>query len=303
VQLTSQLNKELSGQIQIKLPGVPENAAPVQQDFSRLRPGITEKVVLNLASPLDLRQLNQGAAFNALVTTSEGKLSFEQRVKTLPCYYVDQAASIDGSLSEWEGHPFIELNSSKYLYPPDAASHSLWKNPADLSIKAWIGWDKQYFYFAARVYDDIHCNANEVMKIWAGDCIQIAFDTLNNAGSVGYNDDDREWSFGYSSNEKKPLLSQTWPLPQRIPEGCLLASRVNDGSIDYELAIPFTLLQPLQPVAGSVFAFNFVATDQDVKRIDYWMGLTYGICGGKNPARFEKFILMPPGSKKEAIRP
>ncbi len=303
VQLTNQLNKELSGQVQIRLPGGPDNAPLIQHNFSRLRPGITEKIPLHLPTPLNLQQLNQGATFNALVTTAEGQLSFEQKVRMLPCYHVDQAAIIDGSLTEWETHPFIELNSSRHLYPPDAASHSLWKNPADLSIKAWTGWDEQYFYFAARVYDDRHCNANEAMKIWSGDCIQIAFDTLNNALGVGYNDDDREFSFGYSSRENQPLLSQTWPLPSRIPEGCFLASKVNDGSIDYELAIPFALLHPLQAVAGSIFAFNFVATDQDFNRIDYWMGLTYGICGGKDPARFEKFVLMPPGSIKNAIRP
>ena len=303
IQLSNQLNKELSGKIQINLPGTAEGTLPVQQEFSRLRPGVTEKIPLELANPLSLRHLNQGASISALVTTAEGDLTFEQKVKVLPCYHVDQNASIDGDLTEWDSHPFIELNSSRYLYPPDAASHSLWMNPADLSIRAWTGWNEQYFYFAARVYDDKHCNANEVMKIWAGDCIQIAFDTLNNALGVGYDSDDRELSFGYSSSAKAPLLSQTWPLPQRIPDGCLLACKVNEGSIDYELAIPFALLQPLKALPGSIFAFNFVATDQDVNRIDYWMGLTYGICGGKDPSKFEKFVLMPPGSKKEAIQP
>ena len=64
-----------------------------------------------------------------------------------------------------------------------------------------------------------------------------------------------------------------------------------DGFIDYEVAIPFSLLRPLQPREGSIFGYNFTALDRDLNVIECWMGLTYGICGGKNPSVFKKFIL------------
>ena len=47
----------------------------------------------------------------------------------------------------------------------------------------------------------------------------------------------------------------------------------------------------LKPKKGTVFGYNFVAPDADFKGIDYWMGITYGICGGKNPSCFKKFML------------
>ena len=51
------------------------------------------------------------------------------------------------------------------------------------------------------------------------------------------------------------------------------------------------MLDPLEARPGKVFGFNFAALDNDLKKVDYWMGLTYGICGGKNASLFKKFIL------------
>ncbi|MFA6931782.1 MAG: sugar-binding protein, partial [Lentisphaeria bacterium] len=292
--LTNQQNEELAGKIQLQVPLTSGAATTLNTEFSRLRPGKTEILTLALPAPLDITALSQGHFFTGVVSTKYGEIPVKQKLELLPCHNVSDKITIDGFLHEWQELPAIELNSSLYLFPPDAASHSLWRDASDLGLKVWLGWNQNYFYFAARVYDDVHINKQSAQNVWAEDCIQMAFDTLNDAMSTGYNDDDREFNLSLSKLEKQAVIGQSWPPPSRIPEGCLLAAQVSEGYIDYELAIPFAALKPLQAVTGSVFAYNFVATDVDVKRIDYWMGLTYGICGGKNPSVFKKFILLPP---------
>lgn len=298
--LSNQINKEVSGTITLQTPEKNGKKTTIKQDFTKLSAAGKETITLTFPEKIDLQALNSGIEFTGSIDVAGEKeqLDIAYKSKALPCYYRKNDFKIDADLSKWQEFPAIHLDSPKYLYPPDAASHALWENAADLSIKSWVAWNEEYFYFAARVFDDRHKNDKEAMQIWAGDCIQIAFDTLNNALSLGYDEDDREYSFGFSTKENKAVLIQTWPPPSRKVDEILLAAKVEKNWIDYELAIPISFLKPLKAEAGNIFSFNFVATDQDYNRIDYWMGLTYGICGGKNPSVFEKFILMPADAKK-----
>ena len=52
-------------------------------------------------------------------------------------------------------------------------------------------------------------------------------------------------------------------------------------------------MTPLKPKHGQVFGLNFVVNDRDDGgRVDYWMGLTPGICESKAPALFRKLVLL-----------
>lgn len=294
--VTNQLDAELSGTATLKVPLAGDANAEIVGKFHKLKPGATKQIPMLLGNALDIAALNGGAKVTGTLVCDRGTAKFEQSLELMRCPRAPgNAFVIDGDVKDWDGIPSIELNSLLYLFPPDAASASTWKNAADLSVSARVAWDESYFYFSAVVLDDIHVNSkSNPLEIWAGDCIQMGFDTLNDARTAGYLADDREINMGFSTAENKPLLSQSWPLPSKVPEGCKVAISVLPGKKVYELAIPFELLNPLKPVAGNVFGYNFVAPDTDLKGNDYWMGLTYGICGGKNPSCFKKFILTQP---------
>ena len=57
--------------------------------------------------------------------------------------------------------------------------------------------------------------------------------------------------------------------------------------------MPWDLIQGSPAAKGAVLRFNAVVLDVDQKgkTARYWMGLTPGICGGKDPSAFHSFLL------------
>lgn len=293
VHLANQTNAMLSGEILLSLPVKDKGAARATAQFSQLRPGAAQAVSMTVPGRLDLTELRDFLVAGE-VKTEKGEVKVSQRLSLNLCPRVDRRIVIDGDLKEWEGRPFIELKDATYLAPPDALSHNLWTGPADLSVRVYLGWDDQHFYFAAHVRDDVAINEAEKETIWSGDSIQIAFDPNNDAVSAvpGYGAEDKEFSFGYSHKLNAPAIYRHWPLPPAEPKAELAIKREGDYTA-YELALPFKQLSPLKPEAGKVFGFSFVVLDRDQgRKVDYWLGLTPGICGGKDPAAFRKFVLV-----------
>ena len=296
VYAVNQLTKELSGTITLQIPVSGGEVKSFTQEFSRLRTkGITETLTLEIPDGIDFRTLNAGTEIQAEVKTDEGSMTYSQKLEVLPCPKLDFTPEINGDLSKWEKLPCIELADIDYLFPPDAFAHGTWTSAADLSLKAWVAWDDRNFYFAARVTDDVFVNSKDAAHLWEGDCIQMAFDPASDARGAGYRNDEVEINLAYSDKEKATVVSQSWPLPGGFPKSVRAVVKPGKGCIDYEAAIPFSMLPPLEPRRGRVFGFNFTALDNDLKKIDYWMGLTYGICGGKNASLFKKFILTEEG--------
>ena len=62
----------------------------------------------------------------------------------------------------------------------------------------------------------------------------------------------------------------------------------------YEWTVPWEVAR-LTPETGRIFGFNAVFLDEDQKgkTVSYWLGLSPGICGGKDPAAFHDFVLLP----------
>lgn len=284
VYLTNQLNTELTGKIKLSAP------LEIEKDFIGLRPGITELIEISLPE-----KINRSGLVEGKVETNKGEVKVSQNLSLIPCLKISKKIEIDGDLREWKDRDFIELKDASFLAPPDALAHNLWTGEGDLSIKAYLAWDEKRFYFAARVKDDIFINKSGKERIWSGDSIQIAFDPENDAlrtEASGYEDDDKEFSFGYSQKLNKPCIYQYWPIPPVEPKAELAVKR-EGNYIFCELALPFKALRPLKPEDGKVFGFNFIIFDCDHgKRSHYWLGLTSGIAGGKDPSAFKKFILL-----------
>lgn len=294
VQLANEINVPLNGTIAVTVPLQGKGAREVQGSFNRLRPGVTQAVEVRLPGEMDVARLSD-YLLSGEVRTDGGTVKVTQPLSLLPCPRTNRKMVIDGDLADWAGRAPLELKDASYLAPPDALSHKLWTGEEDLSVRAYLAWDEQSFYFAARVRDDLLKNDSDKENIWSGDSIQIGFDPQNDAvkmKTAGYEADDREFSFGYSEKLRGPAIYRHWPLPPAEPQAELAVKRQGDY-LFYELALPFKELGALRPEHGRAFGLNFVVLDRDQGQgVDYWLGLTPGICGGKDPAAFRKLVLL-----------
>lgn len=294
VHLANEINVPLDGTVAVTVPLQGKEAQAVTSTFTGLKPGAAEAVEVRLPDELDIVGLTDHA-LSGEVRTNRGTVKVAQLLSLFPCARADRKIVIDGQLTEWAGRASIDLKDASHLAPPDALSHRLWTGEEDLSAEVYLAWDDKALYFAARVRDDVLKNDSGKESIWSGDSVQIAFDPQNDALKMapeGYGDDDREFSFGYSEQLQGPAIYRSWPVPGGEPQVELAVKREGDCLL-YELALPFTELGSLKPEHGQVFGFNFVVNDRDVGGgVDYWMGLTSGICGGKDPAAFREFVLV-----------
>ena len=68
-------------------------------------------------------------------------------------------------------------------------------------------------------------------------------------------------------------------------------SRLREGGIVYELAVPWRFLAPFKPENGS-FGMSFSVIDQDSgPNYETWMGVTDGVFGGRDCAKYAEFAL------------
>ncbi len=194
------------------------------------------------------------------------------------------AAKIDGKLDETRALEAIRLAEHKYVLPPDPTVG--WSGPDNLSVTAWIGWNKTGLYFAARVTDDKHvAHFDQATNFWKSDSIQLAIDERNDSG-VGFDDDDREVGFVLGKNG--PRAFTTYPKPGAAL-ACDLAIVRAGNTTTYEALVPWKTLRLPAPWPGRVMAINFIVNENDGAGRAYWLGLTPGIGSGKSPQDYEEF--------------
>lgn len=298
VLVRSQVAAELTGRLSVTVPAG-WSLSPASRDLM-LPPDTTVPIAFALATvpqPLPRQPGTFAARF-------EGAGRGEVRVETAPTFYVvaRQATppTIDGDLAEYTARAPIRLDSQAFLAPPDAPSAKLWTGIDDLSVTAWVAWDDACLYLAAKVRDDHHVQERTGSQLWANDGFQIGFDPLNDAtglafaGRTGYEPDDAE--FGIALAATGPQTFQWTGAAE--PNGCLVADarlavrRLGEETC-YEWALPWKHVKALRARPGTVFGFSFVVIDADKpgESAPYWMGLSSGICGGKDPAAFPNFVL------------
>lgn len=212
---------------------------------------------------------------------------------------LDHAPAMDGTLKGFENVTPIVFDKSDTLKPIDAAAWGYWTGPKDASAKIYLAYDKNYFYIAADVLDDVHITRASDQMIWNQDCLQYGFDTENDAFDIqsahgGYSPDDREFCMALTPKGPQnfcytaPLELAGKPVPDLVN-----IKELPGGRMIYEARIPWSYLGKLGPKPGSVFGFNIVMFDIDQKdgSVPYYMELSPGIADGKNPAYFKRFIL------------
>ncbi len=177
---------------------------------------------------------------------------------------------------------------------------------ATFAARAGILWDDEHLYFGAIVEDDRHVQSQEGPDVWRGDSIQLAFDPLDDGGGHDaatydeYRHSRNQEGHGADGYELAMALSPDGPGIAYVrgpevasPEALAQASIkvIHDGRFThYEVAIPWTALQPITPETGSRFRMSVLVNNSDgqSRRTLEWGG---GIGSGKYPSRYVPVIL------------
>ncbi|MBN2301365.1 MAG: hypothetical protein JXN60_02485, partial [Lentisphaerae bacterium] len=180
---------------------------------------------------------------------------FAKRI--LPAARFGKTPIIDGELNDWKlkKRTCISFDTG-YLkeksFPPE-----------DISAQIWAGWDKTYFYIAAKVRDDKYLPAaTDPASFWSQDCIEFFFD-LDLEGDImdtALSGDDFQVMTVASAEKQdgKPAAGPAATFP-----GIKIASKLLDDGYIVEYAFPLEHMKPIQPAPGAVFGLDFGIDDAD----------------------------------------
>lgn len=280
-------NISLSGVVNINMyPQPPGRELVISYD--NLRPGeIRQLQALSPGDDFHL-QLLTNVEMTAKSATGISTLNIKPEFMTVP--RAKRKITVDGNLNEWHDVLPIKLDQAAQVSPPDATAHKAWGGAKDLSASIYMAYDESNFYFAAKVTDDTHNNPYVGRMACHGDSIQIAFDAGNDASLLnrippcdlkGY----REYGFALTVNGPQTYCYAKLDDVMKYP----VAIKRDGDTTCYEAVIPMAELN-LQ--RGNVFGFDVCVFDKDEDgAMLYWMELSPGLAGGKEPALFKKFIL------------
>ncbi len=201
--------------------------------------------------------------------------------------------TVDGDLSEWEKVPAIVLDKAE-----SARNESgKWAGPQDCSGSMRMCWDSEYLYLAFDVTDDVFNQPFTGSDIWGGDCVQFAFDPIEERTKGRYAPNEQEYTAALTSDG--PLLYRTGqPVPVKSAK-LAIVHKPGSGGAFYEIGIPWSEMAPLAPGLMSSFGFTFCINDSDAgKDLKSWLEWTPGICSGKDASRFGQaaFDFVPPAA-------
>ena len=172
----------------------------------------------------------------------------------------------------------------------------LWKGKDDLSIVAATAWDDEYFYFLAKVKDDVHYQNQQPESLWKEDSLQLAFD-IHASGDKNihaYDGDDAAIDLAVLAGNKTSAYSRKKIQHADPIKGLKFIGEHKDGYTIYKCAIPLWPGLYMKPPQYNrrCFGFNFIINDNDGNGRKYFMGLTPGIGEEKYPWIYKKFVLV-----------
>ncbi len=155
--------------------------------------------------------------------------------------------------------------------------------------------------WGARSHDEKVFDPTRVTKLSFGHDDVIAFDLDHVALDVretmllGFADADVDGNL-FSPGDRPTVrveVVSTFRTPQEAKLELELAVVHDCDHTRYEWLPPWEYAGQLTPTVGRAFGFNFVLLDagKPGESMRYWIGLTPGICGGKDPSRLQTFVL------------
>ncbi len=308
--ITNQINKPQSGTVTVNLPAgwqaSPNSTTAATYTpsltFGPLAPSATVSPLLTLsrfeANTTNQYSVQATATLNESGTgthTSAGPPSSGQTAPTTVSASVPISVfqsvygtpPLTGTFQNWGNASPVYLNR-----PSQNMGITNW-NPAAESTIGYTMWNKQYFYFAAKVKDPVFYQPYTGWMIWAGDSIQMYWDPQNL----------KTTGFVYANGDTDMGLALTPAGPQAFrwsgpgyglhPDVKLtIVHGKNAGDLWYEAAIPMSDLPYFSATNGHQYGFDFLVNYNNGGGRIGWMWLAPGIGNAWDPADFPTFTLV-----------
>jgi hypothetical protein len=186
--------------------------------------------------------------------------------------------TVDGRLDDLTGLTPIQL-------PQDGkVQMSGYGGATDLSGSLWFTYDQQNLYVSADITDDVHAQPETGSNIWQGDALQFAI----GSGAPG---EQTAWSeIGTALTPSGPQLYRWLANGESaggIPDAKVAVTRDDAAHrTTYEIAIPWSHLQPIQP-ADRLISLSLLVNDNDGNGRKGWIEWGSGIGGAKDSSLFK----------------
>ena len=202
---------------------------------------------------------------------------------------------IDGEISDWKDISAISLEKDNYAKSDKTGTDI----PEKFSARIGTAWNEEGLYILAVVSDPVFSQDWEESAMWKGDSLQLAFDTLQNGGTLGYRDDDFE--YGISLTPKGP---QVFCFTVSSPgydgftgkktglTGMPVSIKRKGTDTVYEIHILPNWLSPFSLKEGNTMNWNLIINNNDGQGRTGWLEITPGIGQTpKAPGDFSTIIL------------
>jgi hypothetical protein len=216
--------------------------------------------------------------------------------------HLNHEINIDGSPDDWN---LDKVRLEKVVYGTNS-----WAGTADLSARAMVGWDQNYLYINARIFDDRYVQNNTGKNIYRGDSLQIMLDTNVSADF---------YQSALNGDDFQVAISPGSPQPGDSPEAYLAYPAARDGALKkskvgaiplsdgyrVEAALPWGAFG-VSPHAGQHFGLAISVSDNDApnKNIQQSIVSSISALDPANPTGWGDFMLSaatPPSRPKAGI--
>lgn len=177
--------------------------------------------------------------------------------REVTCPRLAASPTLDGRLDDWPPLPQLVMASPDEWHPA-ASQFADYGGPDDVSAEVRLGWNDAALYLALQVRDDVFERVRSASEIDRGDSIVLsaAADGETNQFVLA------RLSRGFLTWRAEPAAQAGnvrtinlgfWTPPEQD------AGRV----VNYELAIPWSELEPIRPIPGIEFRLTIAVCDDD----------------------------------------
>lgn len=161
----NKLTDSVSGRLEVSVPdSLPESDRTVE--FKNIASGGKKKLYINIpTNVMDVKTRFEGT----IILDNGEKYDIKNDIYFSTIVYTDNPPVIDGNMDsdEWFENGAFDLKYQSQVQIND------WKGTDDVSGKLYCMYDKDNFYIAAKIKDDIF--GDKDVQIWQNDSIQFAF--------------------------------------------------------------------------------------------------------------------------------
>ena len=222
----------------------------------------TEPLLLRPGASVSVGSTSNWAFVGPLTLRKVAEIDEDEPV---PCPLLQPRPRLDGQADEWAGMAPLAVDTRKQavIGVADAfastSEHDSWRGPADLSARAWTGWDGSNLWICVSVTDDV-LRPEPAGGAWNGDCVEVFLDLRapEDVGSAVITGDVYQlfcFAPDADGNTRAP--------GGRKPEGAEARTRRTEDGWTVELRVPLTGVARFPLAAGQRLGFDIAIDDAD----------------------------------------